>query len=185
MRDMYQRILAVRSDDRVLHHVAPVGLAAAAGTAVVVDLDPAAPGYPGNTTVASLLEDGPRRTHLVPVRRGVAVFSSGGVTYREAKDLLETLVEGWPAAVLRVGPGETEVPVPVVPVIPLLPEPLTPRTESAAVYQAVRRGSRPPGPGLVLPPLGRGVLVSILAGRVEPRWRWIRAWTRVWGLPWR
>src|SRR3990172_4895059 len=40
--------------DGLLSAVAPLGLAAAAGTALVVDLDPAGPPYPGRNSLAGL-----------------------------------------------------------------------------------------------------------------------------------
>ena len=60
-------------EDGVLGAVAPLGLAAAAGTALVVDLDPGGPRYPGPATLADLVADGPRRGDLSPSRRGVSI----------------------------------------------------------------------------------------------------------------
>ncbi len=49
-------------DDEVLGAVAPLGLAAAAGTAVVVDLDPDGPRYSGEVTTRRAVD--PRSTRL-------------------------------------------------------------------------------------------------------------------------
>lgn len=71
-------VLGIRCpDDLVLHHLAPIGLAAAAGTALVVDLDLDRPSYPGRLTLSDLLTDGPRRADLVPTRRGWRCLVTG------------------------------------------------------------------------------------------------------------
>lgn len=177
------RVLGVESHgDPVLHHLAPLGLAAAAGTALVVDLDPEAPAYPSAVTVASLLEDGLRRSDLTPARSGVAVVGHGGRGAGEAAALVADLAAGWPALVVRQGRARLEVPT--VPVRALLPGPLAPRERRPAAYQAVLPASVAPGPGLLLPPLRRSQVGRMLAGRIEPRWRWVRAWERAWRLPW-
>lgn len=177
------RILAVSAPtDRVLHHIAPLGLAAAASSAVVVDLDPAAPAYPA-PSAAELIEEGLRRRHLAPERKGVAVLSSGGVDLESGADLVAVLADGWPAVVVRV--PHPDAPWPVVEVKPMLPGPLAPQGGRPAAYQRILPGGPLPGPGLGLPPLRRAVVTSLLSGRVEPRWRWVRAWRRAWELPWR
>ena len=45
--------------DGLLSATAPLGLAAAAGTALVVDLDPEGPVYPGPASLADLVVEGP------------------------------------------------------------------------------------------------------------------------------
>lgn len=42
-----------------------------------------------------------------------------------------------------------------------------------------------PGPGPVLPRLSAALTTQLLSGRLPARRRWINAWSRVWGLPWR
>lgn len=176
-------VLAVRSaDDAVLHHIAPIGLAASRPTALVVDLDTERPSYPAGLTLARLLENGPRRTDLLPPRRGVAVVGNGGVGPEEAADLVEALSRGWPAVVVRA--GVDPLPYPVVPVVGLLRGALAPTPKGPAAFQAVSRFDRLPGPGLLLPPVRRAQIDAMVAGRVEPRWRWVRAWGRAWGMPW-
>lgn len=179
-------IVTVRADDAVLHHIAPLGLAAALarrhGAALVVDLDPASPSYPGRS-LADLVRDGARRADLVPGRGGVARLGNGGLAPDEVGDLVVRLAEGWPAVVARVG-----APVPglaLVPVRALLPPPLLPLTGGPAVYQALAPGARPPGPGILLPPLGRARIRALLSGVLDPRWRWVRAWDPVGRAGWR
>jgi hypothetical protein len=180
----HHRVLAVACrHDLMLSAVAPLGLAAAAaGTALVVDLDPEGPRYPGGSTLAALCEEGPRRSDLSPTRGGVAVLGNGGIGWEEAAPVLEALIEGWPRVVLRV--GREEVPYPTVPVVPLLPGFLAPAGTRPAVYQPVTRSQALPGPGLRLAPLTRSLLSRLLAGELERGWRWVRSWRPVWGLPW-
>jgi len=64
-------------EDEVLGAVAPLALAAAAGTALVVDLDPEGDRYPGEATLASLVAEGPTQEDLTPSQRGVAVVGNG------------------------------------------------------------------------------------------------------------
>lgn len=178
------RVLAVScSADPVLHHITPLGLAAALPTALVVDLDPDAPSYPARS-LADLLDDGVRGSDLRPSRRGVAVVANGDVDPADAEGLVTTLAEGWPALVVRIAPGARSA-WPALEVKPMLPGPLAPRVSGPAAYQRLHPGTPLPGPGLGLPPLSRAVAHSLLMGRVEPRWRWVRAWRRAWELPWR
>ncbi|MEX0756497.1 MAG: hypothetical protein WD204_00980 [Acidimicrobiia bacterium] len=166
----------VSSPDPVLHRIAPFGLAAAAGTCLVVDLDPTAPPLPGPSLV-DLIRDGVTSSHLRAGRTGVAVLANGGVSEAEATDLLESLLAGWPAAVLRVPSDQ-----PSIPVLSLDPPDLRPSRAHRAVWQSTIRGSR--APGVVLPPLHRSAIRSLCRGVVEPRSRWVRAWTPVWGTSW-
>lgn len=175
-------IVSLRADDAVLHHVAPFGLAAALGTALVVDLDPTAPTYAG-PTIAALIADGVRGADLVPERRGVAVLGNGGADVAAALPIITRLAKGWPVVVVRV--AETVPGIPLVPVRALLPDPLFVPGDVPAVYQATSRGARLPGRGVLLPPLGRGKVRSLLAGVVDSRWPWVRAWEPVGRLPWR
>jgi hypothetical protein len=174
-------ILAIRAPlDPVLHAVAPLGLASAAGTALVVDLDPGSPGYGGGRTLASLVADGPRLDDLVPRRSGVAVLANGGVDPEEAMPIVEALSRRWPAVVARVS---ADPPLPAVEAFVLLSGMLGPEVGRPAVYQATRPGPRPRLPGVVLPALGRGSIEAMLAGRRPPR-RWVTAWKPAWSFPW-
>ena len=178
-------VLAVRGlGDPVLHHIAPLGLAAAAGTAVILDLDPDSPGYTGaGTSVFDLIDRGPRLAELDSVPGRVALFANGGARTPEAWALVEAMAERWPAVVVRVG-AERSGGVPCVPVIPLLPGPLLTPNRGPAIYQAITAVDRLPGPGLRLPPLRRERITALAAGRIEPRWRWVRAFQPAWSLPW-
>lgn len=172
--------------DGLLSTVAPLGLAAAAGTALVVDLDPDGPNYPGVASLAELVADGPRRADLVPGRAGTAVLRNGGVDVVEAQEVVEALMVGWPHLVLRVStPGAATALAPLVPVRPLLPGILAPRGESPCVYQKTGFVAHPPGPGPLLPRPRPRLLGNLLNGTVEPRSRWVAAWRQVWRLPWR
>lgn len=173
--------------DGLLACVAPLGLAAAAGTALMVDLDPDGPAYPGERSLAELVARGPRRVDLSPARSGLAVVRNGGIepdTNEEVTVILEALSAGWPNLVLRLPSGKLRLPTPgLVPVIPILPGSLTVVWDGPAVRQptglAVPRDSL----GVTLPRLPRSTLVALLRGRL-PRGRWIRAWRPVWELPW-
>ena len=81
-----------------------LALAAAAGTALVVDLDPQGPAYPGNADLAELVAEGPTRRDLEPERSGVAVLRNGGVPEEEAAEVLNALAARWPAVVFRLPP---------------------------------------------------------------------------------
>ena len=169
-------------DDAVLGAVAPLALAASAGTALVIDLDPSSIDYPTAGTLADLVADGPTRADLLPKRRGVAGLGNGGVTGEEAADVIAALVAGWPRVVLRHDrrsrPGTTGV----VPVHPLAPgrrfDP------GPAVYQPGPWSIRLPPPALVLPRARPGTVRCLLEGRRPGTSRWLSAWRRVWELPW-
>lgn len=183
MGDGKHRIVAIRTfGDELLSAVAPLGLALSAGTALVVDLDRDGPPYPAERSVAELIEEGPRRAELFPERTGVAALPNGGAEPLAALELVETLARHWPVVVVRIASGES--PFPVIPVRPLWPGFLAPFGRRPAVWQRASTGSEPPGPGPVLPPPGRATVAALLAGKRPFRSRWIRAWSRVWELPW-
>ena len=176
-RQIIHRVLGIRSKDRVLHHIAPLGLAASAGTCLVVDLDPTAPGH-SQRTLRQLIEDGPSALDL-EARTGVSVISNGGVEYEEAAELIEYLITVWGRVVLRSGP--TSHPYRTLEVEPLLPDPLTPR--SPDVLQAIHSGQRVQE-AMMLPHLRRHQIRAMLDGQLEPRWRWTRAWRTAWCRAW-
>lgn len=178
------RILGVRVfGDELLSALAPLGLALAAGSALVIDLDPDGPAYPGDRSLADLVVDGPRRSELRPDRSGVAVIRNGGADPVRAVEHVYLLADGWPTVVVRV--GDEAVPFPVVPVRPVWPGFLAPAGHRAAVWQRLPGGPDPSGPGPVLPPPGRATVSALLDGRRPSRSRWLRAWGGVWELPWR
>jgi hypothetical protein len=183
---MFMTALAVwTASDGLLSAVAPIGLAAAAGTALVVDLDPHGPVYPGKASLADLVGEGPRRADLVPGRNGVAVLRNGGVDPAEAREVIDALAIGWPHLVVRVAdPDHAEALAPLVPVWPLLPGILTPRAKTQSVYQRTGFVTNPPGPGPVLPKLRPAFLAGLLNGTLAHGSRWVAAWREVWRLPW-
>jgi hypothetical protein len=133
-------------------------------------------------TLSDIASEGPSLAELTPGRSGVALLRSGPVTPQEARPLIESLAQGWPAVVVRCHPGQWEGPT--VPVRTLLPGLLRVSEQGPAVWQPVVSTVRPPGPGPVLPKL-RGPLVRrLLAGRTARRARWVRAWEKVWSMPW-
>jgi len=174
-------------EDGLLGALAPLGLAIAAGTALVVDLDPLGPHYPGSSSLADLVAEGPRQADLTPGRRGVAVVRNGGVTPAAAAEVVSALVAGWERVVLRLPPrpAPTISMIPVVPVRLLVPGSLFPHDDAPAVYQATRALMRLPGPGLRLPIPSSGGVSALLQGRRPVAGdRWVRAWRLVWEAPW-
>ncbi len=176
-RDFIHRVLAVRSRDPILHHVAPLGLAAAGSRCLVVDLDAAAPRY-SHRTLRDLVVDGLRAADLEG-GPGVAVLGNGGVAFSEAASTIDRLLEVWGRMVLR--DDGSRHPFRVLRVEPLLPPPFAP--EQADIVQATGRGQDPSG-RLMLPPLKRRQIQSMLGGTIEPRWHWVRSWKQVWSAPW-
>ncbi len=167
----------------MLGALAPLGLGAAAGTALVVDLDPEGPGYPGNGSLADLVADGPRRTDLSPTRSGLAVLRNGGVEAAAAGQVLEALIAGWPAVVLRVAGSGSSAWEPDLIVRPLVPGGLFPSLPAGVVvFQDL--GFRIPAPGPQLPVLRRAAAASLLAGSIPLRSRWVRAWKPAWDGTW-
>lgn len=174
------RVLGVRSTDPVMSVVGSVGLAASAGTALLVDMGNQLGGGSGRT-LADLVGDGPRIDELSPGRTGVAVIRSGPVDLDSAAILVDKLASRWPAVVVRVGaywPGA------VVPVEPLYPGCLSPPAGLPAVWQSFPWSSKAPGPGPILPRLRSGEVRRVLLGGLPSPGRWLRAWDRVWELPW-
>jgi hypothetical protein len=171
--------------DGVLSALAPLGLAASVQTALMVDLDPSGPPYPGDTSLARLVADGPTSRDLQPSRTGLAVLRNGGVAYTEAEQVVDALGQGWPHVVLRLASSnQARLFVPVVPVIPLFPGLLAIPWKQPAVFQDTGFRITPAAPGPVLPRPSRRTVAALLNGRIDPRSRWIRAWRDVWELPW-
>jgi hypothetical protein len=172
----------------VLSAVAPLALAAAVRTALVVDLDPRGPRYPGSGSLAELVADGPRATDLHPARPGVAVLRNGGTDVSPRHPVVAALRDGWPNVVLRLPdhPVAAEEPsdIGVVPVVQLLPGELARRWDRPAVYQEMGWRCPPPGPGVVLRTPARATVGALLAGELPWSRRWIRSWRQVWELPW-
>ncbi|HEX5672082.1 MAG TPA: hypothetical protein VFY46_05105 [Acidimicrobiia bacterium] len=178
-------IVGVRTEvDSVLSVVAPLGLAAAAAEpALMIDLDPEGPHYPGPRSLAEMVDTGPSRTEMSPSSGRLAVLRNGGVDPLEAVTVVQALAATWPRVVVRVQ-GAVPLMWPVIPVVPLLPGILAPARGRAAVWQATTLSDEPPGPGPVLPALTRSNLDRLLRMRTHPGGRWVAAWRPVWELPW-
>lgn len=169
----------------VLGLVAPLALAAAVGTALVIDLDPDGPRYPGDRSLARLAREGPTASDLGPERKGVAVLRNGGVEPIECVAVIDALCRGWPAVVMRARPGaERPRRTSVVPVRPLLPGDFLAFSSEPAVYQRYGWHVRPEGPGPVLPPARPSTLRALLEGRQPIADRWVRSWRQVWEAAW-
>lgn len=166
----------------VLSAVAPFGPAAAAGTALVIDLDPGGPCYPGSGSLASLVAAGPRRADLEPQRRGVAVLRNGGIDPGRAGEVVDALASGWPAVVLRLSPASLPPP-PAVAVASLVPGSLLPLPDDRPRLAVQFCGWRLPAPdgALVLPRISRLTLRRLCEGVMPDRFdRWVRSWRPVW-----
>ncbi|HJQ76681.1 MAG TPA: hypothetical protein VJ948_05395 [Acidimicrobiia bacterium] len=175
-------VLGVRSPDMILSVVAPIGLAAAAGTALVVDL---AAEMAATTTrsLADIRADGPTLAEISPGRGGVALIAGGGTDRAETTELVKRLSSRWPAIVVRVDGDGWDFPV--VPVFPLFGGRLAPVPRGlTGVWQPVGTGGSPPGPGPVLPRLRTGSLRRMLEGHLPRRSGWVAAWAPVWEMPW-
>lgn len=173
-------------EDGLLGALAPLGLALAAGSALVIDLDPGGPRYPGPRSLADLADDGVRRTDLEP-RPGVAVLRNGGVAPAEAAVVVGALLEAHPRVVVRLPPRPDPIglPMPVVPVRLLVPGGWFRLPAVPAVFQATPALVRMPADGVRLPVPRASTVASLLRGRRPPAGdRWVRAWHRVWGFAW-
>jgi hypothetical protein len=171
-------------EDEVLGAVAPLALGAAAGTALIVDLDLHGPRYPGDLTLAGLVADGPRKVDLSPRRRGIAVVRNGGVDPEAAEEVLRALVDGWPAVVFRL-PADHPGGDGSIPLLPLIPGSMMDRFAGPAIYQRSGWRVRVPEGSIVLPRPGRATISALLTGCAPPPGdRWVRAWRRVWGQSW-
>lgn len=149
-------------EDGLLGALAPLGLAAASSdSALVVDLDEGGPHYPGESSLADMVEGGPRLADLRPERRGVSVLRNGGVPIAEAAPVVEALLGGWGCVVIRLPPRQpVAVQIPVVPVRLLLPGRLFPWADGPAVFQATPVPMPLPGPGIRLPTPGRATVAA-------------------------
>ena len=174
-------------EDGLLGALAPLGLAAASsGPTLVIDLDENGPRYPGEASLAGLVEEGPRLDDLRPGRPGVAVLRNGGVGATAASEVVEALLGGWDRIVLRLPPRRRiAVPIPVVPVRLLIPGAFFEPLEGPAVFQATPALTRMSGRGFRLPVPARATVAALLRGEAPvPGDRWVKAWRQVWEAPW-
>lgn len=178
-------LAVVTPEDGLAGAIMPLGFAAATDTALMVDLDPDGPRYPGSGSLAALVEAGPRRIDLEPARQGLAVLRNGGVTYADAAEVVNALIEGWPNVVLRLPADEPPaLPMATVPVRMLHPGRLFPQPQGAAVQQRTGWRGAEPGPGPVLPRPRPATWRALALGTNPPPDRWLRACRTVWGFPW-
>ena len=170
-------------EDGLLGALAPLGAALAAPPALVIDLDPSGPAYPGERSLADLVADEPTLEDLTP-RSGVAVVRNGGIAPSEAAGVVGSLLQSWERVVLRLPPRpEPQADFPIVPVRLLLPGWLAGPAEPA-VWQTIPEWARMPITGVRLPVPERATVRALLAGRRPWRSRWIRAWRSVWKARW-
>ncbi|OFW63206.1 MAG: hypothetical protein A2135_02625 [Actinobacteria bacterium RBG_16_67_15] len=170
----------------MLGALAPLGLALAAGSALVIDLDSGGPRYPGERSLADLVGTGLRRPDLIP-RPGVAVLRNGGVTPAAAAEVVDALVAAHPTVVLRLPPRPRPAAAgaAVVPVRLLLPGNLYPWGDQPGVFQATPSLTQLPGRGVRLPVPRPITVESLLRGRRPPgRDHWVKAWAAAWRFPW-
>jgi hypothetical protein len=168
------------ANDGVLGVVAPIGMAAAVGTCLVVDLCEGGP--TGGVTLATLVRDGPSSEQLRPKRRGVSFLRNGGISAQDAAEVVGALCGNWPNVVLRVGASDEAVgEVGAVTVRAILSGPFVAEPEVAAVLQPTGLGATPKNHhGHVLSRLSARTVRTVLAGRVNQRSAWVRSWRPVW-----
>lgn len=177
MRGGRGQILGLRSDDPVLNSIGPIGLALAAGSALVIDLV----GDGGPRSLADIRDDGPRLDELSPGRTGVAIIGAGPISGAELRQVIESLAPSWPAVVVRSDGSRWDGPtVPYQGVYPGQP----PKIGSPGVWQVAPGAGSGRFPGVVMPDLRRRLVVALLKGEVPAKSRWVSAWRRVWELPW-
>ncbi len=157
-------------EDGILGALAPLGLANARPTCLVVDLDPAGPQYPGELSLADLVERGPTKAELSPVRSGVCVIHAMSLS--------------WPHVVVRLPAAGLDVPWQSVKVRPLLPGNLFGRLEQHTVYQRSYWPVPAPDRSIVLPVPRPAVVAALLAGNRVRRSPWVKAWGPVWDDSW-
>ncbi|MDH5373057.1 MAG: hypothetical protein OEX97_08960 [Acidimicrobiia bacterium] len=170
--------------DGLLSVLAPIGLAAVAGTSLLVDLDPAGPSFGSATSLAELVREGPRRDELRPVGAGTAVLANGGIEPGDAEPVVQALLKGWPFVVFRTPVAAARF-APLVPVYPMLPGLLAESPGRFCVYQRSGFAVEQPGAGIVVPRPASATVRRLLGGSLPARSRWLRAWQRVWEHPWR
>lgn len=170
-------------EDGLLGALAPLGAALAAPPALVIDLDPLGPAYPGDRSLADLVEDDPTEDDLTP-GPGVAVLRNGGVGPSDTADVVAALLQRWERVVLRLAPRpRPEADVPIVPVR-LLTGGWYQSGDGSVVWQATGDWVPMPSDGVRLPVPEPATVRALLAGRRPGRSRWVTAWRSVWGTAW-
>lgn len=148
--------------------VAPVSLAAAAGTALVIDRDPAS-GWPFPVgSLSDLAGSGPSADDLHPSTSGIALLGGPVADAPEVDELVAALGESWPAVVIR-SPRHAAAVVRVDPALPWRSPP------DIAVDVGFGHTS-----GAAIPSPPTRLLRRLLRGQIDPRWRWFRHWRPIW-----
>ena len=176
-------VLALWSPVDLMHGVVgPLGATTAAGTALLVDLDPNGPHYGGPHSLADLVSRGPTRSQLEPTQSGPAVLRNGGVSPEAAEEVVAALVQRWPNVVLRCAPS-THMGSGGIALVPLLPETYTPSVDGPVVYQRTHLSHTKPKDNHVLPVPRTATVKALLAGS-QPRSgdRWIKALSQLWDM---
>lgn len=164
----------------MLAWIGPIGLALAAGTALIVDVRTRY--LQGTKTLAQLMVDGPTLFDLSPGRSGVATIASGSMSSDELSEAIEVLAGRWPALVIRSDGSRWAGPT--VPYRAILPGFLRPSEPVPSVWQPATGVSVPSLPGPVLPRLGRRPVMAMLEGKTPLARRWVDSWRGVWEMPW-
>ncbi len=175
------RVLAVRAPEPVMSAIAPIGLAASQGTALVVGCVGFS-GRLGPRTLADIVSDGPRHDELSPGRPGVARIAAGPIDGDRVTEFVDRLAASWPAVVVAV--GNESWPGPTVPVHVLYRGLLETWEQGASVWQPIGVGARPPGPGPLLPTISPRHVRSMLMGRLPRATEWLAVWRQVWRMSW-
>ena len=168
--------------DPLLGLVAPLALATSVKTALLVDLDDAAPPFPTSASLADLVARGPTKAEITPRRSGVAVLSNGGITEDDATEVIDALVDGWPRVVFRTSEAGTLF-APRVPVLPLLPKEIV-GDYGPAVYQRLAWSAPTPDGSITVPRPSAGSVEALLALRRPVFGPWLRRWRTVWDTSW-
>ena len=168
--------------DAALDILIPLGLATAAGTGLVIDLDPSGPSVGDQPTLADLTAAGPTRAQLDPTAGAVGFLANGGVDAERASAVIGAFASRWPHVILRCPPRAPH-PEGALTVLPLLPEPFGPRGHGAVLYQRCSFSPRDKPDGVVLPAPRRGTVDALLSWRRPANRRdpWLRALADVWG----
>ncbi len=166
--------------DHLLSVIAPIGLAVTRRSALVIDLDPGGPPFPGAFTLADLVRDGPTDEQLSPSDRSIAVLANGGVSVADAAEVVEALVARWPNVVLRCSPA-LPAPTAAVSLVPLLPAPFGSQPTPRTVYQRTGFHTEAPKESLVLPRPRRSTIEALMGLRRMPKHSaWLKQLARVW-----
>lgn len=178
MGNVRGQVLALQSEDPVLRWVGPIGLASAHGSALIIDLSRQVT----PRTLADVRNDGPRLDELSPGRAGIATIAAGDLASGALEEVVSLLARSWPAVVVRSDGKRWDGAT--VPYRAAMPGALAERSDVPAVWQLASGRDAAGLDGYVMPGLGSGLIRTMLEGRIPRRNRWVRAWSKVWSIPW-